>query len=122
MSRTAALMASSASMLQCSFTGGRLRCFAMSLFLIVSTCRTVRASVSAREAASALVSQQEESLMACATTQGAVSDQYATDQRVVPAGPALSAARLSPLTSSGSMPNWCTTCYTSLNTPASNRV
>ena len=38
MSRTAALMASSASMLQCSFTGGRLRCFAMSLFLIVSTC------------------------------------------------------------------------------------
>ena len=31
MSRTAALMASSASMLQCSFTGGRLRCLAMSL-------------------------------------------------------------------------------------------
>lgn len=37
MSLTAALMASSASILQCSFTGGRLRCLAMSLFLIVST-------------------------------------------------------------------------------------
>ena len=30
-------MASSASMLQCSFTGGRLRCLAISLFLIVRT-------------------------------------------------------------------------------------
>lgn len=40
-SLTAALMASSASMLQCSFTGGRLRCLAMSLFLIVSTSSSV---------------------------------------------------------------------------------
>ena len=36
-SLTAALMASSASMLQCSLTGGKLKCFAISLFLIVST-------------------------------------------------------------------------------------
>ena len=39
-SLTAALMASSASMLQCSLTGGRLRCLAMSLFLMVSTSST----------------------------------------------------------------------------------
>lgn len=37
MSLTAALMASSASMLQCSLTGGRLRCLAMSRFLMVIT-------------------------------------------------------------------------------------
>lgn len=36
-SLTAALIASSANMLQWSFTGGRLRCLAISLFLMVST-------------------------------------------------------------------------------------
>lgn len=39
-SLTAALIASSANILQCNFTGGRLKCFAMSLFLIVRTSST----------------------------------------------------------------------------------
>ena len=42
MSLTAALMASSASMEQCSFTGGRARCLAMSEFLMVTTSSSVR--------------------------------------------------------------------------------
>ena len=39
-SLTAALIASSASMLQCSFTGGSLRCLAMSVFLMDRTSST----------------------------------------------------------------------------------
>ena len=42
MSLTAALIASSASIEQCSLTGGRLRCFAMSLFLMAVASSSVR--------------------------------------------------------------------------------
>lgn len=42
MSLTAALMASSASMLQCSLTGGKLKCLAMSEFLMVKTSSKLR--------------------------------------------------------------------------------